>query len=347
MMCILRVLLLSGNSIIIHFFADERLVMHDRVDLILVLAVKESGSIVGAAKLLRLSGAAVTKRLALIESRLSVRLFRRTTRSVVPTPEGELYCEMARRLVEDFDTLEARVADLSTTPMGTIKLACNLGFGRQWAAPLVDDFSRQYPSVNVELHLRNQLPDLQAEGFDAAIWLWHPPSTQWIIQTLAKNNRVMVASPDYLARAGTPVTPGELQRHSCLLMLERDMPVNIWRLNRIRGEAASSEAEADGDNRSGETARHAIDVKVSGLLSSNHGEVLRDWAIRGAGIALRPVWDVHAHIQSGCLVHVLPDYAKLDSDVQWIAPYRAHLPERVRLLKAFLQTRLHDAAWQP
>jgi DNA-binding transcriptional LysR family regulator len=323
--------------------------MHDRADLILVLAVKDVGSIVGAAKQLRLSGAAVTKRLALIESRLAVRLFRRTTRSVVPTPEGELYCEMARRLVEDFDTLEARVADLGTTPIGTIKLGCNLGFGRQWAAPLIDDFSRRYPSVNVELHLRNQLPDLQAEGFDAAIWLWHPPSTRWIIQTLAKNNRVMVASADYLARAGTPTSPADLARHSCLLMLERDMPVNIWRLNQITPShqiSAMAEGREVEDDPAGSSS-DAIDVKVSGLLSSNHGEVLRDWAIRGAGIALRPVWDVHAHIKSGRLIHVLPGYGKLDSDVQWIAPYRAHLPERVRLLKAFFHLRLRDAAWQP
>jgi len=319
--------------------------MHDRVDLILVLAVKETGSVLGAARRLQVSGAAVTKRLATIESRLSVRLFRRTTRSVVATPEGELYCEMARRLVEDFDTLETRLADLSTTPMGKIKLVCNLGFGRQWAAPVIDDFSRRYPSIDIELHLRNQLPDLQAEGFDAAIWLWHPPSTQWIIQTLAVNNRVMVASRDYVARVGMPMSLADLSRHTCLLMLERNMAVNIWRLSRVEtapfSETHRLAADADADF----ATEDPIDVRVSGALSSNHGEVLRDWALGGAGIALRPLWDVHAHIESGRLLHVLPAYAKLDSDVQWIAPYRAHLPERVRLLKAFFQMQLRDAPW--
>jgi LysR family transcriptional regulator, transcriptional activator for dmlA len=313
-----------------HFFIYFRLAMLDRVDLILVLAVNETGSLVGAARRMQVSGAAVTKRLAQIEARLSVRLFRRTTRSVVPTPEGELYCALARRVIEDFESLEARVADLGTTPLGSIKLACNVGFGRQWAAPVIEEFSRLYPSVEIELHLRNRLPDLQAEGFDGAIWLWHPLSTQWIIQTLARNSRVMVASPGYLQRAGTPRTPEDLSRHTCLLMLERDMPVNIWRLNRLDVQTSTPSS---------------IDVRVSGPLRSNNGEVLRDWAIDGAGIALRPVWDVHAHIKSGSLVHVLPDYAKLDSDVQWIAPYRAHLPERVRLLKEFFEVRLRDAPW--
>ena len=313
-----------------HFFISFGLAMHDRGDLLLVLAVKETGSLTGAARRLEVSGAAITKRLAQIEARLAARLFRRTTRSVVATPEGELYCELARRLVDDFDVLETRIADLGTTPMGSIKLACNVGFGRQWTAPAIDAFSRLYPSVEIELHLCNRLPDLQAEGFDAAIWLWHPLSTQWIIQTLAKNNRAMVASAAYLQRAGKPRVPEDLSRHTCLLMLERDMPANIWRLNRLAPQT---------------DAGSAIDVRVSGPLRSNNGEVLRDWAINGAGIALRPFWDVHAHIKSGCLVHVLPNYAKLDSDVQWIAPYRAHLPERVRLLKEFFQLRLRDAQW--
>jgi len=304
--------------------------MQDRADLLLVLAVKETGSLVGAAKRLGVTGAAVTKRLAQIEARLAVRLFRRTTRSVMPTPEGELYCELARRLVDDFESLETRVADLGTTPRGTIKLACNVGFGRQWVAPAIEQFSQLYPDVDVELHLLNRLPDLQAEGFDGAIWLWHPQSTQWIIQTLARNNRAMVASPDYLQRAGTPRTPEELSLHVCLLMLERDMPMHIWRLSQLGPQT---------------DPRPALDIRVSGPLRSNNGEVLRDWAVNGAGIALRPFWDVHAYIQSGRLIHVLPEYAKLDSDVQWIAPYRAHLPERVRLLKEFFMARLRDAPW--
>jgi LysR family transcriptional activator of dmlA len=313
-----------------HLYIYRGLAMHDRGDLLLVLAVKETGSLAGAARRLEVSGAAITKRLAQIEGRLAVRLFRRTTRSVVPTPEGELYCELARQLVEDFESLETRVADLGTTALGSIKIACNVGFGWQWAAPVIDEFSRLYPFVEIELHLRNRLPDLQAEGFDCAIWLWHPLSTQWIIQTLAKNNRAMVASPAYLQRAGTPRTPEDLSGHACLLMLERDMPLNIWRLSRLAPQSDSA---------------CAIDVRVSGPLRSNNGEVLRDWAINGAGIALRPFRDVHAHIRSGRLVHVLPDYAKLDSDVQWIAPYRAHLPERVRLLKEFFEVRLRDAPW--
>lgn len=321
--------LLSGNSIMAHIFTSSRLAMHDRGDLLLVLAVKETGSLTAAGRQLDITGAAVTKRLAQIEARLAVRLFRRTTRSVVATPEGELYCELARRLLEDFENLEARVADFGSTPVGVVKIACNVGFGRQWAGPMIEAFSRLYPSVDIELHARNRLPDLQAEGFDGALWLWHPQSTQWIIQTLAKNHRAMVAAPAYLERAGTPRTPEDLAGHACLLMLERDMPANIWRLNRL------------GD----ETGDAAIDVRVTGRLRSNNGDVLRDWAIGGAGIGLRPVWDVFEHIRSGRLTHVLPEYAKLDSDVQWIAPYRSHLPQRVRLLKEFLAARLSEAPW--
>lgn len=162
------------------------------------------------------------------------------------------------------------------------------------------------------------------------MWLWRHLSTQWIIHTLAQNNRVIVATPNYLQRAGMPQMPADLSRHTCLLMLERDMPSYVWRLNRVSPPGVEEST---------------IDVRVSGQLSSNNGEALRDWALSGTGIALRPYWDVYAHIQSGSLTHVLRDFAKLDSDVQWIAPYRPHLPERVRLLKEFIEGRLADAPW--
>ncbi len=302
--------------------------MIDRADLQLVLAVKDAGSLVAAADKLGVTAAAVTKRLALLESRLSVRLFRRTTRVVSATTEGELYATLARQLVEDFETLEARVTEQTSAPIGSIKLACNVGFGRTWAGPAVREFCRRYPQVEVELHLRNQLPELQAEGFDAALWLWQPHSSQWIVHKLAANHRVVVASPSYLGANGAPATPQDLERHECLLMLERDMPQNLWHLERIKGRKAL-----------------AVDVRVAGRLRSNSGDVLRDWALDGAGIALRPLWDVHAHLLRGELTQLLPQYAKLDSDVQWIAPYRQHLPRRVRLLKEFFAERLQTAPW--
>lgn len=304
--------------------------MIDRTDLSLVLAVRETGSLTGAAKRLQITGAAVTKRLAQVEAWLSVKLFVRTTRSVAATPEGEIFCEYARHLVSGFETLESRLADFTTTPVGSIKLASNVGFGRQWLAPAIQVFSQCYPSVKIELHLLNRLPDLQAEGFDAAIWLWQPVSPQWIVHTLARNTRVVVASPDYIERFGAPLVPEDLPRHQCLRMRERDMPANVWRLNRIAPDAGDSPL---------------VEINVTGQPSSNNGEVLRDWALSGAGIALRPYWDVHGHIRDGSLVHVLSDYAKLDSDVQWIAPYRPHLPERVRLLREFLEIRVREAAW--
>jgi LysR family transcriptional regulator, transcriptional activator for dmlA len=302
--------------------------MIDRTDLRLVLAIKDCGSLVAAADKMDVTAAAVTKRLALLETRLAVKLFRRTTRSVNVTPEGELYCGMARKLLEDFESLEARVTEQASEPIGTIKIACNAGFGRMWAGPAVEEFCRLYPQVEVELHLRNQLPDLQAEGFDAALWLWQPHSTQWIIQKLAANHRIVVAAPSYLKAHGAPAAPQDLTQHACLLMLERDMPQNLWHLSLIQGRGAKT-----------------VDVRVAGRLRSNNGDVIRDWALSGAGIAIRPLWDVHAHVQRGRLVHLLPRYAKLDSDVQWIAPYRQHLPRRVRLLKEFFGERLKAAPW--
>ncbi|MGF6767769.1 LysR family transcriptional activator of dmlA [Paraburkholderia sp. GAS199] len=313
--------------------------MLDRADLVLVLAVKECGTLTGAARRLEISTAAVTKRLANIESQLSVRLFSRSTRSVVVTPEGELYCELAARLIHEFEDLESRLTDLSGTPQGNIRIACNVGFGRMWLAPLIAQFTQSYPQVSIELDLVNRLPDLQAEGYDCAIWLWSSAPTHLIVTTLARNHRVLVASRAYLDRAGSPVDPSDLRQHACLLLDDRDTPAALWRLSRVSGQA---DATHDAQIHEGDVP---VDVRVSGVLRSNNGEVLRDWALHGYGIALRPYWDVHTYLSNGMLVRVLPDYARVDADIRWIAPYLPHTPQRIKLLKRFLETHLREAPW--
>ena len=179
------------------------------------------------------------------------------------------------------------------------------------------------------MHLHNRLPDLRAEGYDAALWLWPGKHDAYVVQTLAPHKRVLVAAPGYLRKHGQPQQPADLARHECLLMHERDMPAPIWRL------------QPDGARR--KTA--AVDVPVTGRLSSNSGELIRDWCLAGKGIALRPVWDVAEHLQRRRLQRVLPGWARLDADVQWIAPFRAHVPARVRLLQQFLKERLSAAPW--
>lgn len=307
--------------------------MLDRADLILVMAVHNHGRIAAAAEQLGVTAAAVTKRLASIERTLGVKLFHRTTRRMSASDEGELCAALATHLLDGFDDLEVQVSAQSERVTGKIRLMSNAGFGRVHMAPQIAAFHALHPQVAVELHLSNQLPDLQADGFDAAVWLWRPPTTQWVVTKLAPNHRVVVASPDYLRRHGKLRVPAEVAQHQCLVMTQRDAFDRMWRLERVRGSAEGRRPPA-------------VDVKVQGALRSNSGEVVRDWALGGYGLALRPLWDVTEHLRSGALVDMLPGYAQLESDVQWLAPFRANTPRRVVLLREWLQTAFAHPAWR-
>ena len=308
----------------------------DRSDLELVLAVRLHGSLVKAARALQLAPPVVTKRLSALESHLGVRLFQRTTRRVSPTTEGHALCDRAAELLNGFIALEDELRERQSEPSGPIRIACSFGFGRLWLGPLLAEFQARYPAVRVDLQLSEQLPDLANEGFDAAIWLWHPPAhiaAEWISRKFAANQRVLVASPTYLAAHGTPQNPEDLASHACLVVREnggetgQGQRFDHWRL--------SQEGQA-----------RALHIAVQGPLSSNSGEMVRDWCLAGHGIMLRSLWDIAPQLASGQLVRVLPDCAMHDADIHWLAPYRAQMPLRIRLLQDFLATRFRDEPWK-
>ena len=198
-------------------------------------------------------------------------------------------------------------------------------------APLVAQFSAQHPHITVQLHLSEHLPDLAAGGFDAAVWLWTPRDTSMVSRRLAVNRRIVVAAPGYLERHGAPQTPAELSRHACLVVRENDDRPALWRLQALA-----------------RPHRDVQTIRVGGVLSSNSGEVVREWALGGHGLMLRSLWDVHGHLASGKLVHVLPEYAMLDADVQFLTPARAagkDVPKRLRALQDHLSRALTEPPW--
>jgi LysR family transcriptional activator of dmlA len=305
-----------------------------RSDLELVIAVRDHGSLSAAAQSLDLAPPVVTKRLAALELGLGQRLFQRTTRRVTPTAEGETFCERARVLLRGFSDLEAELQERKAEPTGLIRLAATLGFGRLWLGPALASFQERYPRVDIQLHLSEQLPDLAAEGFDGAVWLWQVEgrqAAQWVSRRLARNQRVLVASPRYLRQHGQPAALDELQQHACLIVRENasasGQRFDIWPLQKERDKTPTR-------------------VRVHGPLSSNSGELVRDWCVGGRGIMLRSLWDIAPQLASGELVRVLPAYAMPDADIHWLAPYRADSPRRIRLLIDHLLAQFQGAPWK-
>ncbi|HSV51194.1 MAG TPA: LysR family transcriptional regulator [Burkholderiaceae bacterium] len=302
----------------------------DRDDLELLLAIRAHGSLAATASAAAVVPSVVTKRLAAIEARLGLPLFQRTTRRVTPTAEGEALCERGSGLLKEFAALEQDLQERRSEPSGVIRLAATFGFGRLWVGPALAQFQQRYPQLQVQLQLTERLPDLAVEGFDGAIWLWSVQgrrASEWVARRLASNRRVLAAAPAYLARCGAPTGLADLAQHDCLVVRENEQRFDVWSLHKERERTSQR-------------------IKVQGPLSSNSGELVRDWCLAGHGIMLRSLWDIAPQIASGELVHLLPEYAMPDADIHWLAPHRAQTPKRLRLLIDFLVERFRDEPWK-
>jgi LysR family transcriptional regulator, transcriptional activator for dmlA len=277
------------------------------------------GSLSAAARELGVTTPAVSKHLALMESRLGVSLINRTTRRMSLTPEGELYLEHARRILGDIDNMEALLGVSKGTPKGLLRVNATLGFGRSHVAPLISKFARNYPEVEVQLQLSVNPPPLTDESFDVCIRFGAPPDSRVVARRLAPNRRLLCAAPSYLAKRGTPKVPNDLTRHNCIGIRQGEEAYGVWRLSSGHGKSATTEA-----------------IKTRGSLSTNDGEIAVNWGLDGHGILMRAEWDVARHLKSGRLVRVLPQYDTPDADIYAVYPQRHQLATRVRAFVEFV-----------
>lgn len=267
-----------------------------------------------AAEQLAVSPAYVSKRIALLEAQLGTRLLHRSTRRVTVTEAGERVFARAEKILDDVDQLVEDVSTTRTVPRGTLRMSSSFGFGRHVVAPALLDFTARYPQLNVRLDLFDRLVDVAGEGFDLDIRIGDDIADHLIARRLAANYRVLCASPDYLARRGTPRSLADLASHACLAIKERDHPLGVWRLS-VRGEMSN--------------------VKVGGALSTNHGEVAVQWALAGRGIVLRSIWEAGPLIEQGALCRVLPDVTQ-PANIWAVYPERVASSAKVRVCVDFL-----------
>ena len=180
------------------------------------------GSFSATARELNVTTPAVSKRLAQMETRLGVQLVNRTTRRVSLTPEGETYLQHARRILAEIDDMEQLVSRTLATPQGLLRVNATLGFGRSQIAPLISDFVRQHPLVQVQLQLSVDPPPLAADAFDVCIRFGEPPDARVIARRIAPTRRLLCAAPAYLERRGTPKWPSDQARHDCIGIRQGD-----------------------------------------------------------------------------------------------------------------------------
>ena len=284
-------------------------------DLRVFILVARRAGFAAVAQELGVSPAYVSKRIALLEQNLNVVLLHRTTRRVTITEEGERIYEWAQRILHDVDQMMDELSDVRQVPQGMLRIISSFGFGRQVVAPALSALARQYPQLELRFDVEDRLVDLANEGVDLDIRIGDDIAPNLIARRLGTNYRILCASPAFLAQHGTPKQLADLATCSCLVIKERDHPFGIWQLQNKEGE-------------------HVI--KVTGPLSSNHGEIVHQWCLDGQGIALRSWWDVCDNIASGHLVHVLPEYYQ-PANIWAVYVSRLATSAKVRITVEFLR----------
>jgi DNA-binding transcriptional LysR family regulator len=294
-------------------------------DLRFFTVLHAAGSLSAAARELGLTTGAVSKHLKQMETRAGVPLVNRTTRSMMLTPEGELYLQHAQRILGDIDRLADLLGNANQRLEGLLRVHASLGFGRSRVAPLISRFVSDHPHVSVQLQLADTPPALTDDSFDVCIRFGEPPDTRVVARRLAVHERLLCAAPDYLRRHGTPATPQDLARFNCLAIRQGDEAYGVWRL------FARSAPKPTGET-----------VKIRSNLATNDGEIAVRWALEGRGILLRSEWDIRPFLDDGRLVQVLPDWHTANADIYAIYLQRHRMSARIRSFVDFIARELGD-----
>ena len=295
------------------------------------IRVHELGSMSAAARDQRISAAVASARIAQLEEHLNVRLFQRTTRSLTPTEQGEIFYRGACRIVQAIDEAEAEITQVTNQPRGTLLVAAPLGLGRRLLAPLIPEFKRKYPLINIRLRLSDRKLDLSAEGIDVEFFLGLPEDSALRMKKIADCPRILCAAPDYIAKRGLPRAAAELTdgTQDCLNLRYPGAPEFQWLLT-----------GPDGPRR----------VPVTGPLESDDGDVLTGWALEGQGIVLKPVFEVAEHLEDGRLVPVLEAEPPVPVQLACLYTHLKRQDPKTRLFIEFMAERLRplvSASYEP
>jgi DNA-binding transcriptional LysR family regulator len=278
--------------------------------------VVDSGGFSAAARALRLTPSAVSKLVARLEARLGVRLVNRSTRKLQLTPEGSAFYDRAVNVLNDLDAAE-REATGGAAPRGRLRVNSNVAFGQQYLLPILPDFLARHPEVSVDVVLTDTVVDLLAERADVAIRVGPMRESRLVARKLGESRTVVVASPAYLQKRGTPQTPDDLAAHNCIGFCFVRL-VDGWPFRGRDGEVTT--------------------IPPRGNAHVSDGEISRQLVLEGLGIARLGYFHVHADIQAGRLVPILEDYNPGDMEAV-NAVYigqGGHVPARVRAFLDYL-----------
>ncbi|MBS0326277.1 MAG: LysR family transcriptional regulator [Proteobacteria bacterium] len=287
------------------------------------VTVVDTGSFVRAADALSSSKTAVSRLVGEMESRLGTRLLHRTTRRLSMTPEGEVFYERCRQLLDSVAEAEAELTAHSGEAIGQLRVNVPVTFGLLHLAPLWPAFMELHPKVVLDVTLSDRLVDLVDEGYDLAVRIARLQASTLVSRQLTSTRLILCASPEYLRRRGVPDHPTDIARHAVI----------------------SYTLLAMGEQWEFEGPKGPVSVEVAPRMRTNSGDTCCAAAVQHQGIVLQPSFLVGAHLASGALVELLPQYRSIELGVYAVYPTRKHLTPKVRALIDFLVDAFRMRAW--
>jgi len=280
--------------------------------------VAETRSFVAAGRLLGVSASAVGKSVSRLEEKLGVRLFHRSTRSVSLTAEGALFLERSRRILAEIEAAELELSQATSAPRGRLRVS--LPLVSSLVLPVLGEFMRDYPAIELDLDFTDRLVDVIEEGFDAVVRTGDPADSRLSARRLGVFRSMLVASPDYLARRGTPQVPADLLQHACLhYRFPNSGKLETWALRQAPGEP---------------------ELPLPTSMICNNIETRVCFALQGLGIAYLPEFAIREPLADGRLRAVLTEHVERTGVFHVLWPASKHPSPKVRAFVDFLCARV-------
>lgn len=285
----------------------------------------EAGSFSAAGRALGLAPSSVARQITALETALGAQLLNRSTRKLSLTEAGALYHDHAHRILADVEAANHAVSSLRDEPSGTLRLNIPVVFGQRYIAPTLPEFLERYPEIRVDLQVTDHYVDMIEDGADLAIRIGGLTSASLIARKLVSVDRVLVASPAYVEKHGTPERPEDLTRHNCLRRQLHPAEDSLWEFE-------------DGGG--------IIRVRVTGNLFSANIETINVAMLNGGGIALLPLWVAGKHIQRGEAAVLLPGWrpkpSHVENEVYAVYPHNRTLSAKVRAYIDFIAAKFRE-----
>jgi len=291
----------------------------DLNDLRTFVAVAEHGSFSRAASELGVAKSTASERVRMLERDLDAQLLQRSTRRVSLTDAGEALLDRGRAIVALAADAEAELTTATQSAVGRLRMSAPTSFGLRFLTGVVAELASAHPKLSVDFQLEERSVDLVAERFDLAIRIGRLPSSSLVAQKIGVSRRLVVASPDYLSRHGSPTQPADLRGHECILYTHQTR-LDTWVFGRSDGTEET--------------------VRVTGRVQSNHGDAIAELAAQGSGLAWLPEFIVQPLVEEGRLVGVLSDRCIAEMPIHVLFPTRLHRTFKESLVVEALRSRL-------